>query len=236
MRLSRLLVVLGAASFLIFATAYSLPRIHKLAAAESAAFRISNTQEQPTPGAGAIVSRYRLDPSASKFMAHASRSGLLWFKGHGHHIAIPDFNGEAVLDPGSLSNSSLTIIAKSASMEETSDVFTAAQKQIINKELRDIVLLPEQYPEITFKSSQVTGTSTTPGQYDLKINGNLTLLGVTRPIIIPTKVTVNGDQMRAQGEFSINRDDFKVKATSAFHGLVRVSNKVSFRFDIVGRR
>jgi hypothetical protein len=41
--------------------------------------------------------------------------------------------------------------------------------------------------------------------------------------------------MRAQGEISINRADFKVKATSAFHGMVRVAEKVSFEFDIVGR-
>jgi polyisoprenoid-binding protein YceI len=77
-------------------------------------------------------------------------------------------------------------------------VFTAAQKQIINKELREIVLLPDQYPDITFRSTQVTGTSTGAAQYDLKITGNLTLLGVTRPITIPTKVSVSGNEMRAQ--------------------------------------
>ena len=81
----------------------------------------------------------------------------------------------------------------------------------------------------------MTGSSTGPGQYDLKISGNLTLLGVTRPVTIPTRLSVNGNQMRAQGEFSINRADFKVKATSAFHGMVRVAEKVSFEFDIVGR-
>jgi len=182
------------------------------------------------------ASRYQLDASASKFMAHANRSGFLWFKGHGHHIAVREFTGEATLDPDSVGSSSLTIIAKSASMEETSDVFTAPQKQIINKELRDIVLLPDQYPEITFRSTEVTGSSTGPGQYDLKISGNLTLLGVTRPITIPTKVTVNGGEMRARGQFSISRGDFKVKATSAFHGTVRVADKVNFEFDIVGRR
>ena len=37
------------------------------------------------------ASRYQLDASASRFMAHASRSGLLWFKGHGHHIAVREF-------------------------------------------------------------------------------------------------------------------------------------------------
>jgi polyisoprenoid-binding protein YceI len=82
----------------------------------------------------------------------------------------------------------------------------------------------------------VTGASTTPGQYDLKITGNLTLLGVTRPITIPTKVNVNGNQMRAQGEFSISRGDFKVKATSAFHGMVRIADRIHFEFDIIGRQ
>jgi polyisoprenoid-binding protein YceI len=64
----------------------------------------------------------------------------------------------------------------------------------------------------------------------------LTLHGVTRPITIPTKVTVTGNELRAQGEFSINRGDFKVKATSAVYGLVRVRDKVKFTFDIVGHQ
>ena len=71
---------------------------------------------------------------------------------------------------------------------------------------------------------------------DLKIAGDLTLNGVTRPITIPTRVTLTGNDLRAQGEFSIDRSDFKVKATSAFHGLVRVRSKVKFEFDIVGHR
>jgi hypothetical protein len=37
-------------------------------------------------------------------------------------------------------------------------------------------------------------------------------------------------------EFSINRNDYKVKATSVVHGPVRVKDKVRFEFEIVGRR
>ena len=179
---------------------------------------------------------YRLDASRSKFIAHALAGGLLWFKGHDHLVAVREFTGEARLDPDSLSGSSLEIVAKAASMEETSSVFTEPQKQIINKELREIVLKPEQYPDITFRSTGVTGKSTSTNQYDLKIAGNLTLLGVTRPITIPTKVTVMGNELRAQGEFSIDRSDYKVKATSAFHGIVRVRHTVKFEFDIMGLR
>jgi polyisoprenoid-binding protein YceI len=121
-------------------------------------------------------------------------------------------------------------------MVETSDVFTEPQKQIINKELREIVLEPTKYPAIVFRSTDVSGKSTANNQYDLKIGGDLTLHGVTRHIVIPAKVTLTGNSLRAVGEFSIDRSDFNVKATSAFHGLVRVRNTVKFTFDIVGYR
>ncbi len=179
--------------------------------------------------------RYTLDASLSKFIAHALRGGLFWFKGHDHAVAVREFTGEAQLSPDAITASSLQITAKTESMVETSSVFTDQQKQIINKELREIVLLPAQYPEIVFRSTNVSGKQN-GSQYDLKIIGDLTLHGVTRQITIPTKVTVTGNDLRAQGEFSISRDDFKVKATSAFHGLVRVRNKLKFTFDIVGHQ
>lgn len=185
-------------------------------------------------GPNQATNRYRLDAGRSKFIAHALAGGLFWFKGHNHLVAVRDFSGEATMTPGSITPASLRIAAKTGSMVETSDVFTEPQKQIINKELREIVLEPDKFPEIVFQSTDVKGKSTGSGQYDLKIGGNLTLHGVTRHVEIPTKVTVAGNEMRARGEFNINRSDFNVKATSAFHGLVRVKDRVHFTFDIVG--
>ena len=178
--------------------------------------------------------RFRLDPGQSKFIAHAQRGGLLWFKGHEHLVAAREFSGEAKLNADSLVASSLQLTVKTDSMEETSDAFTAPQKQIINRELLEIVLEPAKYPEIVFVSSRVTGMRRGNGQYDLKIVGDLTFHGVTRSIVIPAQVTLTGNDLRATGVFSINRSDFKVKATSAFHGMIRVCNKVKFTFDIVG--
>ena len=179
---------------------------------------------------------YTLDASQSKFIARGHAGGLLWFKGKDHFVAVREFTGEAQMTPGSITPASLEITAKAASMVETRDVFTEPQKQIINKELREIVLEPDKYPDIVFKSTSVTGKSTGADAYELKIDGNLTLHGVTRRITIPTVVTVSGNDMRAVGKFSIDRDDFNVKATSAFHGMVRVRNKIDFTFDIVGHQ
>lgn len=179
--------------------------------------------------------RYRLDASQSKFIARAFAGGPLWFKGHDHFVAARDFSGEAQLTAGASGGASLSMTVRAESLVETRDVFTEQQKQIINKELREIVLESAKYPEITFKSTEITG-NLSGGQFDAKVGGDLTLHGVTRHITIPARVSLSGDTLRAQGEFTINRDDFRIKATSAFHGLVRVRDRIKFTFDIVARR
>ena len=186
-------------------------------------------------GAPAKVT-YILDASQSKFMAHANRSGLLWFKGHSHHLAASEFSGQVEITTDTITPASLRLVVKAASLHETGADFTEQQKQIINKELREIVLHPDQYPDITFQSTNVTAKSTGADRYEVKIDGNLTLHGVTKQVRIPAVVTLSGNNLRAVGEFSIDRDDFKVKATSAFHGMVRVDDDIKFEFDITGRR
>ena len=186
-------------------------------------------------GAPATVT-YILDASQSKFMAHANAGGLLWFKGKDHHLAAREFTGQVEITPETITPASLRLVVKAASLHETGAEFTEPQKEIINKELREIVLHPDQYPDITFQSTQVMAKNVSAGRSEVKIDGDLTLHGVTRRITIPAVVTLQGNTLRAVGEFSIDRDDFKVKATSAVHGLVRVRNKVKFEFDIVGRR
>ena len=186
-------------------------------------------------GAPATVT-YNLDASQSKFMAHANAGGLLWFKGKDHHLGAREFTGQVEITPDTIAPASLRLVVKAASLHETGAEFTEPQKEIINRELREIVLHPDRYPDITFQSTNVTVKNSAAGRSEVKIDGNLTLHGVTRRITIPAVVTLSGETLRAVGEFSIDRDDFGVKATSAFHGLVRVRNKIKFEFDIVGRK
>ncbi len=121
------------------------------------------------------------------------------------------------------------------SLAETRAVFTEPQKQIINRELHELVLETKQYPEISFRSTQVT-VRPTPDGFSVRLMGDLTLHGVTRPVRIPAIVTLNGNDLRARGEFELQRSDFNVKATSAFHGTVRVRDKLKLTFDIVAHQ
>jgi polyisoprenoid-binding protein YceI len=187
----------------------------------------------PTRQSAAVV--YRLDAARSKFMIRAFAGGPLWFKGHDHFVAARDFTGEARLTPGSVSPASLTLDVRAASLAETREVFTEQQKKIIDGELRDIVLEPDKYPEIIFRSTDVSAEAR-GGLFRVRLGGDLTLHGVTRHVSIPAEVTLEGDALRARGEFDIKRSDFKVPATSAFHGTVRVRDRLTVSFDIVARR
>jgi polyisoprenoid-binding protein YceI len=169
-------------------------------------------------------------------MVRAFAGGVLFFKGHDHFIKVGDFSGEAELTPTALNPASLQMTVRADSLEETRDVFTPEQKQIINKEIRELVLETAKYPEITFKSTDVTGRLVSASHYEAKIGGDLTLHGVTHRIVIPAQISLEGRNLRARGEFTIDRGDYDVKATSALHGTIRVRDKLKFMFDIVANQ
>jgi polyisoprenoid-binding protein YceI len=194
------------------------------------------TAKGTTARATDALVRYRLDATQSRFVARALRGGLLWFLGHNHLIAARDFTGVAAITPGALTPASLEMSVRSASLAETSSDFTDAEKKIIDGELRTIVLLPDRFPEITFRSTGVTAKQSAPGRYHAEVAGDLTLLGVTRRVVIPADVTIEGGDLRARGEFSLERSDFNVKATSAKGGTIRVRDKLKFTFDLVAHR
>jgi polyisoprenoid-binding protein YceI len=195
---------------------------------------VAAVQAAPLPEPANTVT-FAIDASKSQFMVLADRWGLLYFKGHSHRIAVRDFGGNATLSLDSIQPASLELNIRASSVEETSDVFTAKQKGIINKELNDIVLETAKYPTISFKSTEVTGKIRN-GAFEVKIGGDITLHGVTRHIVIPATVTADGDTLRAKGEFKLDRKKFGVNATKAFHGTVRIRHTLKFTFDIVGKR
>ena len=217
-------VLLG---IILVLTAISLAPVHHIA---------TPTQEDSgNSGTNLQTVRYQIDAAQSKFMVKASRGGLAWFKGHSHLLAVRDFSGEADVSLDVINPASLQMTIRADSLEETSDEFTPEQKKIIDKELDEIVLESAKYPEITFKSTDVKGKFE-GGAFKAEIGGNMTLHGVTQRVVIPANVTVSGDSLRAVGEFELNRKKFKVNATNAFHGLVRVKHTLDFTFDIVARR
>ncbi len=182
------------------------------------------------------TTRYLIDPKGSDLMVRAFSGGAAWFKGHDHFVRPSDFSGEVELTPAAITPASLRLRIRAASLRETRPIFKPKEKQIINKELKEIVLEPAKYPEIVFKSTDVSGKLNESGHYEAKIGGDLTLHGVTRHIVIPADVAIEGNSLRAKGEVEFNRSDYNVKATEALHGTIQVRDTLKLTFDVVGHK
>ncbi len=194
--------------------------------------------ETPSPEALSPVPatlHYRLDAGQSRFIVRAFVGGILSAFGHNHTIAIRDFSGEASLTTDTLSPASLHMTIKADSLA-VMDKVSAKDKQEIETKMRDEVLETGQHPTIVFKSTNITGTKTGEGQYDLQIWGDVTLHGVSKNIWFKGQLSLGADNLRAKGDFSLRMSEFKIKPVSAAGGTVKVKDEVKFSFDIVGTK
>ena len=79
------------------------------------------------------------------------------------------------------------------------------------------------YPKITFKSTSIKPN----GQNKYKLAGNLTMHGVTKPIVFLFRAMPKGDSYLFVGGFAINRLDFGVgRSSSVLSNSVKVSLSV----------
>ncbi len=93
-----------------------------------------------------------------------------------------------------------------------------------------------RFPQIVFKSTEVKAKQKRTGQYLLKLTGDLTLHGITRPVRLTALLTLAADSLRARGQFRLKQKAFGMKPVSAGGGTVKVSNELEFAFDIRGHR
>jgi polyisoprenoid-binding protein YceI len=126
--------------------------------------------------------------------------------------SFDDWSGSVVADPNSLANGSVQVAIKTASINT-------------NHERRDNHLRSadffdaQNHPEITFRSTRVAvnGEST-------RIHGELTMRGVTRPVILEgsylgmTRDGQGRQRMGFEAETKVNRQDFGVSWNNVAEG------------------
>ena len=95
-------------------------------------------------------------------------------------------------------------------------------------------------PTVTRKSStnapRLSASKTSEGQYWVALNGELSLHGVTRTQPVSARVTLNGDTLRAAGDFSVRLSDYDIKPVSAAGGTVKLKDEIKLSFDITARK
>ena len=179
--------------------------------------------------------RYLIDTEKSTFTVRAFATGMLSAFGHNPTIAIQNFEGEISLNAEQVEQSSLRLLIHAASLTVTDDIREKDRIEI-NRTMHEEVLESDSFPEIIYQSSSIVATKTGEGQYSGTIKGDLTFHGVQRSQPVSTRISVNGDVLRAMGDFSVKQSDYEIRPVSAVGGTIKLKDELKLFFDISARK
>jgi polyisoprenoid-binding protein YceI len=173
---------------------------------------------------------YRVMPS-SRFEVKTGTAGVFGFAGHNHVVRAHAFDGWVVYYPAdqAASRVELTVPAESLVVQTPAD--TAEIRQV-TEAMRTQVLHVTQYPLIRFAAR-----GSAPTAKGMRLQGEMTLVGQTRPVHMDAMLHVTGDTLRASGGFSVKQTDFGIKPyRGGPGGTVKVADQVTFVFDVIAVR
>jgi polyisoprenoid-binding protein YceI len=93
----------------------------------------------------------------------------------------------------------------------------------IQKDMQEMTLESSKYPQIVFRSSNVVKSGA-----QWKVDGTLTLHGITKPVHADVKKTADS----YTGRTTIKQTDFGIKPVSVGGGLVKVKDELEIEFQI----
>lgn len=98
-------------------------------------------------------------------------------------------------------------------------------------------LKTDQYKNISYKLTSSIVTALTKNAYRLKTQGNLTVAGVTKEIIMDVICLVkNNETIACNGTYKLNMTDFKVKPPSFMLGAMKTGEIITLDFNIVYKK
>lgn len=180
--------------------------------------------------------RYVIDRQRSKFIVRAFAGGMLSSFGHNPTIAIRDFEGEVQCASNAPEDASLRMVIQAASLSVTDDI-SAKDRQEIERRMHDEVLEADGFPEIVYQCDRVASLQKiSESQYAVTLKGELALHGVTQVQPVSARLTMQGDTLRAAGDFSIRQSDYEIRPVSAAGGTVKLKDELKVSFDIAARK
>ena len=167
----------------------------------------------------------------SRFEVKTSKAGLFGFAGHDHVVRAGAFNGYVVYFPGHPESSHLEVIILADSLEVLTPPDTSEIRQV-TEIMRTQVLHVEENPDIRF-----TATGGPANDKGMRLQGELTLVGRTRPVPVDADIRIGPDTIHASGTFSVKQTDFGIKPYSGGPGgTVKVGDRLTFTFDAIALR
>jgi polyisoprenoid-binding protein YceI len=183
---------------------------------------------------------YLVDGTRSRLWVVTHRSGLLSFLGHEHAIIPEEWSAELCLDDPVPAGAAGSIVVQTSSLVVDSDAARAmaglgdgpSEKDVreIQRKLLDADHLDaDHHPEIRLDLVSVAASA----DGVVRVRAKLALRGITREFELPVRVEGLADRaLQLTGKLQIRQRDFGI-APESIAGVVKVSNEVDLRFQLV---
>lgn len=177
---------------------------------------------------------YVVDAAASRMLVNVDRSGLFSFAGHRHEVVAGGVEGRVVVVREDPPRSSVSLRFPAAGLKvsgkgEPAEDVPKVQSRMEGPDVLDVA----RFADVLFRSTTVEGREA-GGIWNLRVAGELTLKGVTRSLVLPLRVSLEGDVLEASGQVVLKQTDFGIQPVS-IAGVVKVKNELGLDYKIVGR-
>ncbi len=186
--------------------------------------------------AGGEGGAYDIDPRESRVTIMVGKAGLFSFAGHTHEVLATALRGDVHVVPDDPTRSRVAVTFDANALKvtgkgEPADDVPKVQANMIGPKVLDAA----RYPEITFVSRRVRGRVAGPGAWDLDVEGDLHLHGVTRPMTLVLRADARDEVLSATGKATLRQTHFGIQPLSVA-GVVNVKDEVEVTYRIVARR
>jgi hypothetical protein len=162
-----------------------------------------------------------IDTQRSKITIHVFKAGLLSAAAHNHTVNAPIASG--TIRGSAPPHIEFTVEAAKMNVEPDPKI-DAKDQATIQTHMEDMTLETKKFPRIVFRSSRIGKLPS--GEW--KVDGDLTLHGVTKPISLTVKQT--GDEYTTRTV--LKQTDFNIKPISIGGGIIKVKNEIELDFQI----
>jgi polyisoprenoid-binding protein YceI len=175
------------------------------------------------PQAADTSSHRSIDTERSVLTVHVYKAGMFSAFGHDHQIRASIQKGAFDED-----KARVDFVVDSRTLRVLdSDVSDKDRAQIQATMLGPKVLDSDRFPEIRFRSTEVTRVS--EGKWT--VHGDLALHGKTRPV----QIDVERQAGRYRGSARLRQKEFGITPVTAAGGTVKVKDEVRVEFEVVGK-
>jgi hypothetical protein len=163
-----------------------------------------------------------IDLQRSSLTIHVGKAGLFSAAGHEHWVNAPITSG-IVDDSRATPGIRFTVDARMLLVKAENGVDDKDHSEV-QSNMQSKVLESSSYPQIVFQSTQVRPN----GDHAWRVSGDLTLHGVTRPLLID--VTRENDAY--VGAVRIKQTEFGIQPIKIGGGVVKVKDELEIHFQV----